>query len=74
MSNKKKITPIVSVASITIEQVEKTNLSKPMMHGNYTLVALKNGKEFGDEFTITARQYNKTFKDNPRFKVKKNPQ
>lgn len=70
--NKQKIRPVLSVQNITIEQVEQSELSKPSA-GRYTLIALKNGMEYGVEFTVSARTFNKTYKNNPNFKVKKNP-
>lgn len=70
----KKIKANVKIADITIEQVETTKLNKRISAGNYTLIAMKDGNEFGNEFTISARTYDKVFKNNPKFKVKKNPQ
>lgn len=71
MSNK-KVKPTITITEVTADSVLSKN--NPIEKGVYTLVALKNGEEFGQEFTVTARQYHKTYSNTKRFKVKKNPQ
>lgn len=66
-TQKPKIKPVISVSDITITQdIPK---AKEPSNGRYTL----ENNATGALFTINARTYNKTFKDNPNFTVKKNP-
>jgi|GEM_PF-5576600 len=65
---KPKIKPVISVQDISIQQ-EPPRLKEPS-NGKYTLADVATG----NEFTVNAKTYNKTFKDNPKFIVKKNPQ
>lgn len=67
--SKDKIKPVINKVDISITQ------SDNITSGMVTLATLdKDGNEIeGKDFEVNARTYNKTYKQLPNFKVKKNP-